>query len=129
MPAVVTTKTLSAWRAWRTSCSDQSLPRRHTEAEQEKGRFRPARLTPATLGTPPRSVRLRGECIADIAPDFTPFPRFITPISSALLRFSGSASLRKSDRGSPNPSRGSKVSGGGQAASQVGPSWEWTYLS
>ena len=79
MPAVVTTKTLSAWRARRTSQPDRSLPRRHTEAEQEKGRFRPARLTPATLGTPPLSVRLRGECIAEIEPDFTPLPRIRHP--------------------------------------------------
>jgi hypothetical protein len=40
-------------------------------AEQGKGRNRPARLTAATLTTPPPSIRLRGKCIADIAPNFT----------------------------------------------------------
>lgn len=77
MAAVVTTTTLPAWRARR-------IPRRigvpcDTTAELEKGRLRLVQLTPATLTAAPLSIRLRGECIADISPDFTPpYPGFMT---------------------------------------------------
>jgi hypothetical protein len=93
----------SAWRARRTSRPDRYLPRRHTEAEQEKGRLRPARLTPATLGVPPLSVRLRGKCIADISPIFTPLRR----VSSPRFHPSREASRNPGAHGTPAaPHRG-----------------------
>jgi hypothetical protein len=117
MPAVLTTNTLSAWRARRLSWPDRSLALRHAASGQEKGRLRTARLTPARLATSLLSIRLSGECIAEIEPDFTPLPG----IRHAAFIFA---------EGTPG-SRGSGLSSllGRVCVRELGPSWERAYAS
>jgi hypothetical protein len=137
-----------AWPQWspQLPCPPGALgesPRRigvpcDTTAEQEKGRLRLTRLTPATLTAAPLSIRLRGECIADISQDFTPpCPRFAAPLlplpppTSRARRPQPAAAVRRGtspgSRGGGGGCTGRGIAGIPPAVSSRGPLADWTF--